>query len=221
MKINFRFAKDISANTLMRLPDYLNYLELLQKQDVQYVSSKNIAEAMHLNDVQVRKDLSAISSKRGVPKKGFDVNILTESIRIYLGCDNLHAAVLIGAGRLGAALMSYKGFDVYGLNIVAAFDKDPSLCDTELGGKPIYSMDKLEDYCLNNNIYMAIIAAPAECAQTICDRLIENGILAIWNFAPTHINVPENILLYNENLAASLAMLSNQLQAKLNGDTVY
>lgn len=219
MKVSYRFSKDISANTLSRLPEYLNYLETLQKREEKYVSSKTIAEALHLNEVQVRKDLAAISSKSGVPKKGFDISILMESIKICLGCDNLHSAVIIGAGRLGRAFLSFKGFDLFGVNIVAAFDNDHSVCGRKINGKPILHMENFADFCIDHNIYMAIITVPTEAAQECCTLAIQNGILALWNFAPTYINVPDNILLCNENLAASLSLLSNQLQAKLNGDT--
>lgn len=219
MKVNYRFSKDISANTLSRLPEYLNYLELLKKRQEEYVSSKTIADALYLNEVQVRKDLASVSIKSGIPKKGFDIQTLTESIKICLGYDNSHPAIIIGAGRLGRAFLSFDGFDLFGINIVAAFDNDHSVCGRRINGKPILHMEYFADFCIDHNIYMAIITVPPDVAQACCNIAIQNGILALLNFAPTHIIVPENILLYNENLATSLSLLSNQLQAKLNGDT--
>jgi len=139
---------------------------------------------------------------------------LIEDISQFLGYDNTTDAILVGAGKLGQALMGYKGFDAYGLNILAAFDVAPSADATE-EGKPIYSMDRLESYCRENSVLMGIITVPAPYAQQVCDKLIQCGIKAIWNFAPTHLDVPANILVQNENMATSLAVLSMHLQAQI------
>ena len=120
----------------------------------------------------------------------------------------------MGAGKLGLALLGYVGFDAYGLQILAAFDIAPSMDLTE-NGKPVLPMDDLEDFCRANKVAMGIITGPAPHAQQVCDQLIAGGIKAIWNFAPTHLQVPENILVQNENMATSLAVLSMHLQAQM------
>jgi redox-sensing transcriptional repressor len=122
--------------------------------------------------------------------------------------------VLVGAGKLGQALLGYSGFDDYGLNILAAFDvniKKPQMVD----GKPLLPMEDLKDFCRDNKILMGIITVPAVNAQQVCDKVIDSGIKAIWNFAPVHLDVPEHILVQNENMATSLAVLSMHLQAHM------
>ena len=122
--------------------------------------------------------------------------------------------MLIGAGKLGLALMGYSGFEEYGLNIQAAFDIHPPMEKTE-EGQPIYPMEKLEHFCKVHKVLMGIITVPAKGAQEAADRLIAVGVKAIWNFAPVHLDVPEGILVQNENMATSLAVLSVHLQAQI------
>ena len=110
--------------------------------------------------------------------------------------------------------MAYNGFDEYGLNIMAAFDRTPKIEKTE-EGKPVYPLSKLEQFCRTHKVLMGIITVPAEGAQEVADLLISGGIKAIWNFAPTHLDVPANILVQNENMATSLAVLSVHLQAQI------
>lgn len=123
--------------------------------------------------------------------------------------------MLIGAGKLGQALCGYSGFGEYGLNILAAFDVKPQADQTE-EGTPILPMEELEFFCKTNKVLMGIITVPADHAQAVCDQLIHCGVKAIWNFAPTHLDVPEHILVQNENMATSLAVLSMHLQARIN-----
>ena len=206
----------ISKQALQRMPYYLNYLKTNCAGQMQNVSARMIADALRLNEVQVRKDLASVSSSGGKPKTGFPVDDLIRDIETFLGYDNLNRAVLVGAGRLGKALMTYSGFENYGLEIIAAFDVDAVVVDSDLKGKPILSIDKLADICAEYNVPIGIITVPAEGAQAVCDQLIAAGVKAIWNFAPTHLEVPENILVQNENMATSLAVLSNHLAHKLH-----
>ena len=178
-----------------------------------HISATALANALGMGEVQVRKDLATVSDG-GRPKIGYLRESLIEDIEQFLGYDNTTDAVLIGAGKLGQALMGYKGFDAYGLNILAAFDVAPSAEATE-EGKLIYPMDRLESYCRENSVLMGIITVPAPYAQQVCDKLIACGIKAIWNFAPTHLDVPAHILVQNENMATSLAVLSMHLQAQI------
>lgn len=201
----------LSKQALKRLPVYMSYLKSLDAQQVEYISSSTVAEALDMNDVQVRKDLAAVCKTAGIPKKGFVVRDLIGGISDFLGYSQGNDAILIGAGNLGMALMSYRGFDNYGINIVAAFDSRPEVIDN----KKVFDISRLDEICKKLNVKIGIITVPDTAAQKVCDLLVESGILAIWNFAPTHIKAPEDILVQNENMASSLALLSNHLREKM------
>ena len=205
--------KTISKAVLKRLPGYLAYLKTMPEGASTHISATALANALGMGEVQVRKDLAMVSDG-GRPKIGYLRESLIDDIEQFLGYDNTTDAVLIGAGKLGQALMAYKGFDEYGLNILAAFDAAPSMEKTE-EGKPIYPIEKLAGFCRTHKVLMGIITVPAEAAQSVADQLIAGGIKAIWNFAPTHLDVPANILVQNENMATSLAVLSVHLQAQI------
>ena len=206
--------KIISKFVLKRLPGYLAYLKSLPDTAPDHISATTLANALGMGQVQVRKDL-AIVSDGGRPKIGYLRKDLINDIEQFLGYDNTTDAVLIGAGKLGQALMGYKGFDEYGLNILAAFDANPTMSNTE-EGKPIYHISMLEEYCREHGVLMGIITVPAAHAQIVADKLIAGGIKAIWTFAPAHLDVPGNILVQYENMATSLAVLSVHLQAHIN-----
>ena len=203
----------IPSNTLRRLPLYLSYLKSLPESGPVNISATGLSDALHLNHVQVRKDLAYVSSS-GKPKIGYLVEALIGDIEHALGYNNVDSAVLVGAGHLGRALMEYDGFQEYGLEIVAAFDADRRLCGSEFGGKAVLGMDKLQDLCKRMQIHLGIIAVPMDEAQSVCNLLVESGIQAIWNFAPVFLKAPRNILVQNENLAVSLAALSKRLVEK-------
>ena len=205
--------KEVSKSVLKRLPGYLSYLKTLPDGTATYISATALANALGMGEVQVRKDLAMVSDG-GRPKVGYLRERLMEDISQFLGYDNTTDAIMIGAGKLGKALMGYKGFEAYGLNIQAAFDINPAKESTD-EGKPVYSMDKLESYCRAHKVLMAIITVPGDQAQSVCDQLIRCGIKAVWNFAPTHLDVPPHILVQNENMATSLAVLSMHLQAQM------
>lgn len=205
--------KEISKAVLKRLPGYLSYLKSTQDGGSIYISATALANALGMGEVQVRKDLAMVSDG-GRPKIGYQRERLIDDIEQFLGYDNTTDAVLIGAGKLGQALCGYSGFDAYGLNILAAFDIKP-ITETTDEGTPIYPMEQLQSFCKSNKVLMGIITVPAKFAQEVCNQLIECGIKAVWNFAPTHLDVPENILVQNENMATSLAVLSMHLQAQM------
>ena len=205
--------KEISKSVLKRLPGYLSYLKSLPEGTATYISATTLANALGMGEVQVRKDLAMVSSG-GRPKVGYLRENLIEDISQFLGYDNTTDAILVGAGKLGQALLGYHGFEAYGLNILAAFDAAPTADQTD-EGKPIYHMDELEPFCRSHNVLMGIITVPGAQAQLVCNKLIAAGIKAIWNFAPTHLDVPANILVQNENMATSLAVLSMHLQAHI------
>lgn len=205
--------KEISKAVLKRLPGYLAYLRSIPEGGSPYISATALANALGMGEVQVRKDLAMVSDG-GRPKIGYLRESLAEDIEQFLGYDNTTDAVLIGAGKLGQALLGYSGFEAYGLNILAAFDANPVATATE-DGKPIFHISQLEGFCRANKVLMGIITVPTSHAQEVCDKLIACGIKAVWNFAPTHLDVPEHILVQNENMATSLAVLSMHLQAHI------
>ncbi len=205
--------KEISKSVLKRLPGYLAYLKTLSGEQHTYISATSLANALGMGEVQVRKDLAMVSDG-GRPKIGYPRELLIDDIEQFLGYDNTTDAVLIGAGKLGQALLGYNGFDEYGLNILAAFDANPVADRTE-EGKPIYPMSELESFCKTHKVLMGIITVPAAYAQEVCDRLIACGIKAVWTFAPVHLDVSGNILVQYENMATSLAVLSMHLKAQI------
>lgn len=205
--------KTISKSVLKRLPVYLTYLKNLPESAPPNISATAMATALGMGEVQVRKDLAMVSDG-GRPKIGYLRESLIDDIEQFLGYDNTTDAVLIGAGKLGQALMGYQGFADYGLNILAAFDIQPKT-DHSDEGKPIYPIEKLTAFCRSHKVLMGILTVPAEHAQEAADLLIACGIKAIWNFAPTHLDVPPHILIQNENMAMSLAVLSVHLQAQI------
>ena len=206
-------AKKISKSVLKRLPGYLAYLKSMPEGAPSHISATALANALSMGEVQVRKDLAMVSDG-GRPKIGYLREALIDDIEQFLGYDNTTDAVLIGAGKLGQALLAYGGFEEYGLKILAAFDIAPKMDYTE-EGKPVYHISELAAFCRTHKILMGIITVPAAHAQEVCDMLIGCGIKAVWNFAPTHLDVPANILVQNENMATSIAVLSMHLQAHM------
>lgn len=207
--------KAISLNTLQRLPSYLTFLHSILENEQLNVSAKQVADALGLGEIQVRKDLASVSSG-GRPKVGYVTRELISDIETFLGYHEINDAVIVGVGNLGRALLSYGGFKDYGLNIVAAFDHNKSVIGAEISGHTVLSTDELSSICKKKKIRIGIITVPAKHAQSVCDRMVESGILAIWNFAPTMLKAPPHILVKNENMAASLAVLSKHLSENLN-----
>lgn len=209
-------VSSVSRQTLRRLPQYLNYLKtLLREGGPATISATAVAEALSLNDVQVRKDLASVCSG-GRPKVGYITADLAAAIEEFLGYNNADGAVLVGAGNLGLSLMGYEGFERCGLDIIAAFDTEESVIGEEIHGKPILPADKMQDLCRRMKVRLGIISVPASAAQGVCDLLVESGCMAIWNFAPVHLIVPRNVLVQNENLALSLSLLSKHLRETLD-----
>ena len=209
--------KKVSKSVLKRLPGYLAYLKNMPENAPAHISATALANALGMGEVQVRKDLAMVSDG-GRPKIGYLRETLIDDIEQFLGYDNTTDAVLIGAGKLGRALLGYSGFAEYGLNIVAAFDENDAIIGTSKSGKPIMHLSRLGEVCRRDQIKIGIITVPAEQAQSVCDLLISNGILAIWNFAPKHLNVPDHILVQNENMAASLALLCKHLNEQMKSE---
>ena len=204
---------EVSKSVLKRLPAYLSYLKSIPADGAPNISATNLANALGMGEVQVRKDLALVSNG-GRPKVGYNRLSLICDLEQFLGYNNTTDAVLVGAGKLGQALMDYKGFDEFGLHVLAGFDIKPEKDFTE-GGKPIYHADQLEPFCRDKKVLMGILTVPNEHAQEACDAMIASGIQAIWSFASAHLEVPEGILVQYENMATSFAVLSMHLQAQI------
>ena len=204
---------NVTKATLGRLPAYLQYLKNLDISENENISATIISKALGLGEVQVRKDLSAVSGA-GRPKLGYKTTSLIKQLEDVLGQNHISKAVIIGAGKLGNALLDYTGFSGYGLDISAAFDVDAQKCSEQGSHKAILPISNLEDYCRSEGIKIGIITVPESAAQEICDRLVACGIEAVWNFAPCQLVVPDGITLQQENLALSLAHLKLQMTSK-------
>ena len=195
----------IPKATLGRLPQYLQYLKELSQANV---SATAIAKGLSLGEVQVRKDLASVCGA-GKPKIGYETDKLITDIECHLGYERLTNAVLVGAGKLGRALLDYDGFEDFGVKIVAGFDCNETVLTK--GTKDILPIRDIEIYCREHDVKLGIITVGQGSAQDVCDKLVESGIKAIWNFAPVTLKVPHGVLLKQENLALSLAYLKGQI----------
>lgn len=204
----------VSKATLGRIPRYLNFLRELPADKVPHISATTISKALNLGEVLVRKDLAMVSGA-GRPRLGYETEMLIQQLEDCLGYNRLTAAVLVGAGRLGRALLQYDGFEHFGVKITAAFDCND--CVINLDSKTeILPMHQFEEFCREHSVALGIITVGEGSAQDVCDRMVHSGISAIWNFAPCKLQVPDGVLLQNENLALSLAHLRNQLSRSQN-----
>ena len=197
--------------TLGRLPVYLQYLTSLPQEPGATVSAAAISRELSLGEVQVRKDLAAVSGA-GKPKVGYLRRQLIADIERQLGYESLTGAVLVGAGKLGRALLDYDGFEEFGLRILAGFDCNEKPFCLGKTQKQILPIAAMGDFCREHRVKLGIITVGQGSAQTVCDALVASGIQAIWNFAPCALKVPAGVLLKQENLALSLAYLNNQLR---------
>lgn len=202
---------NLTLTVFRRLSLYLHYLKQLPP-DVTRISATTIANALGLGEVLVRKELSQASGAAGRPKTGYVVSTLIRELENFLGYNNLCRAVVIGAGKLGRALMGYEGFSDYGLYISAAFDTDAQVIGTQESGRPILALEDLEQFCKQQPVEIGIITVPKGAAQEVCDRLVACGFRSIWCFAPAALNVPEGVKVHYENMAASLALLTDHLR---------
>ena len=197
-------SKTVSRKLLTQLPVYLNYLKSLPE-DFSNVSAATIAKALELGHVQVRKDLAKVSAA-GRSRTGRNRSQLIRDIEEYLNFAEETETIVVGAGKLGQALLDYTVFEEAGFNVMAGFDIEPPV-DLSEGGKPIYPMSRLEHFCKYYDVHIGVIAVPAENAQRVCDGLVACGIRSIWNFAPVRLKVPEHVVVQSENLAVSLTSL--------------
>lgn len=195
-----------------RLMHYYHLVsDQIESQATGYVSSAQIADLLDMDDTLVRKDLAAIGV-RGRPRVGFSTQGLMNAIRETLGFNERYRSVIVGAGRLGGAIASYGGFGKYGLDIVALFDADPLRVGSTLGGASVLPIGSLESVVRDHGVHLAVLTVPAEAAQPLADRLVEAGIRAIWNFAPTSLVLPADVFVRHEHISVGLAELAYYLK---------
>lgn len=200
---------EVSRATLGRIPTYIKYLKS-SCSEYENISATTLAKELSLGEVQVRKDLAAVSGA-GRPKTGYNVSELISALESFLKSDDDDKVVIVGAGKLGRALLDYTGFCEYGLDIAAAFDKAVQKTEYSHTGKPIYNTAKFSEFCKENSVKIGIIAVPADAAQQVCDMLVENGIKGIWCFAPCTLSVGTKIPVQYENMGLSLAYLNKEI----------
>lgn len=203
--------KNISVQTIRRLPQYLRIFYKLHGYGRDLVSSTVLSKQTHLLPIVVKKDLQAV----GAPSKlraGFKVAGCIEVIEQFLGWNNLNKAFLIGVGHLGEALLGFTGFKNHGLEIVCAFDTAPDKVGQTIHGVPVYHTAQIATIIMQENLKIAILTVPAYSAQGIADTLVAAGIKAIWNFAPIRLQVPEGVIVQQEDISSGLAELCAKLK---------
>ena len=204
------------APSVRRLPSYLHIIRQAERSHDFYISGTVIAQELNLEPIQVRKDL-AITGIVGKPKKGYPVEELIKAIERYLGWDQDHIAVLVGAGNLGSALMGYQEFQRHGLRIVAAFDTDPQKVGSQVHGVPVGALEGMEQGIRTLNAEIALLTVPSPFAQATAETLVRAGITSIWNFTNVKLKVPDHIVVQGEDLSSGYALLSVQMVARRGG----
>jgi len=202
--------RKVAESTVRRLSLYLRFLEEFEGQGVETVSSGALASRGSTTSAQVRKDLSFFGSfgKRGL---GYPVPELANRLREILGLKQRYQVGMIGAGKIGSALVQYRGFKQRGFDIVAIFDSDPAKIGRQWNGLTIRDIATLESEFARRPMDMAVLVTPAEAAQPVTDRLVALGIKAVLNFAPVQLVVPDDVVVKTVNLALELETLSYAL----------
>jgi len=198
---------EIPRKTIYRLSIYLRCLARLHENGIGTVSSEALAKAAGVKPTQLRKDLAYFGTF-GTRGLGYDVTDLFKKIAEELGTSRLQPVILVGVGHLGLALLSYRGFEKEGFEIIAAFDAEPNRQRDKETKQPIYGMNRLKDFVKAQNIKMAILTVPAAAAQEVANQLVNTGVTGILNFSPIVLSVPEEVMVNNVNLAIELENLS-------------
>jgi redox-sensing transcriptional repressor len=201
----------IPRKTIYRLSIYLRCLARLHENGIETVSSEALAKAAGVKSTQLRKDLAYFGTF-GTRGLGYEVAELYKKIADELGTSRLQPVILVGVGNLGQALLSYRGFEKEGFEIVAAFDADPKRKRDKELKQPIYSTDNLPEFVRQHGVKMAILTVPVAVVQEVTNGLVRAGITGILNFAPIMLDVPEEVSVNNVNLAIELENLSYFIQ---------
>ncbi|MBI4657980.1 MAG: redox-sensing transcriptional repressor Rex [Verrucomicrobia bacterium] len=201
---------EIPRKAIYRLSVYLRCLLRLKENNIQTVSSEALARAARVKPTQLRKDL-AYFGQFGTRGLGYDVEQLSKMISDLLRTTSLQPVILVGVGNLGLALLSYRGFEQEGFEIVAAFDVDLRKRNKQVP-QPIYPMEKLPEVLQQRSVKMAILTVPASAAQEVANTLVECGVTGILNFSPIVLHVPDEVIVNDVNLAIELENLSYFIQ---------
>ncbi|MEN8006759.1 MAG: redox-sensing transcriptional repressor Rex [Candidatus Krumholzibacteriota bacterium] len=209
-----RKSCDVPDATIHRLPLYLEKLKLLQAIGVEDVSSRQLAESLDIKASQLRHDFHYFGgfSRPGRP---YQVEKLVPALEKIIGIAEPVPTAIIGAGHLGQALANYQNLDLQGFPVRGIFDTNPKVIGLEMRGQPVRDMDELEKVIKAENIRIAILTVPSAHAQAVTDRLVDAGIIGIFNFAPTDLKVPEGIAVRNERLAVGIMSLSFKVKCIL------
>ncbi len=191
--------KKIPKKVINRLTLYHCILQDFINKNTEYISSKQIATLLKIDDSQVRKDINLLNNS-GKSRVGYYVKELKKSIETSLGFAKTKNALIIGAGNLGMALAKYDNFTSYGLNITTLFDNDKTKIGKEINNKKILDIKTLSTFTKENKVEIAILTVPGKFAQQTADFIIKSNIKYIWNFTPTVLDVPEDVQVWNENL---------------------
>lgn len=205
--------KNISMAVIKRLPKYHRYLQELLRNDIERISSKELGEKIGFTASQIRQDLNCFGDF-GQQGYGYNVKDLFNEISGILGLTRQYTTVLIGAGNIGQAIANYSNFERLGFRLNAIFDINPKLIGIKIHDIEIKDIDLLDECLKNGKIDVGIICVPKNNAQKIADKLVSNDIKAIWNFAPTDLQVPEDVVIENVHLSESLMTLSYLMNNK-------
>jgi len=203
----------ISKAVIKRLPRYYRFLEELKSEGVERISSGELSERMHVTASQIRQDLNHFGGF-GQQGYGYRVDYLYEQIGRILGLDELTHIILIGAGNLGQALASYTNYRRRGFLIEAVFDRDPKKIGMLVGNVKVRDISELPDYLETHAVDIVTITIPKEEAVKVAPILVEKGVKAIWNFAHTDLNVPDDVTVENVHLSESLMQLSYRVKER-------
>ena len=200
-------SRDISQAVIRRLPRYYRYLGELLENGVERISSNDLSKQMKVTASQIRQDLNNFGGF-GQQGYGYNVKYLYTEVGKILGLEEDHNIVIIGAGNLGQTLANYAAFEKRGFILSGIFDVNPRLQGMTIRGVPIRMMDELKSFVKENDVEIAVLTIPKEKAIEVANMLVDNGVRAIWNFAHTDLNLPENIIVENVHLSESLMQLS-------------
>ncbi len=202
---------NISMAVIKRLPKYHRYLGELLKNDVDRISSKELSEKIGFTASQIRQDLNCFGDF-GQQGYGYNVKDLYNEISGILGLSKDYKTVIIGAGNIGQAIANYTRFERLGFSLDGIFDANPKVIGIRIRDVEIQDIDNLTDFLSKNKINIGIICVPKNSAQKVCNALVENGVKGIWNFAPTDLIVPEDVVVENVHLSESLLTLTYLLK---------
>ncbi|MBC7086945.1 MAG: redox-sensing transcriptional repressor Rex [Tissierellales bacterium] len=202
-------AKDnqVSITVIRRLPKYYRYLTELKEKGISRISSQELSVLTGFTASQIRQDFNNFGGF-GQQGYGYNVEDLHRELKRILGLDTEYNAVIVGAGNLGQAIANYKGFEDAGFKVLSLFDRNPKVIGLKIRDIEIRDIETIDSFIKENNVQIGIITTPKESAQAVANIYVKNNIKGIWNFAPTDLVVPDNVVVENVRLNESLFILS-------------